>query len=343
MKKQILKLITGIATFALGITPLMPAIQASQPHTVTDMDGQQVKLPPKVNRVADLWHANNEVVLLLGGKKKLVATTPMIKKTPWFKTVDSQITKVKSPFAGQEIQVEELLKTKPDVVIAADPAQIKTAKEAKLPVVNAMFQDFAGLRKSIKLTAQVLGGNAPQVAKQYLKTLDYNIQLVKHNLQKVQSRPTVLHIVGPTDLTKVDGTKTIVDEWIKLAGGKNAIQKSGNMISVTSEELVKANPSVIIIGQTSTKHARQLLTKDARFKNLKAVKNHRVYGNPQGAFPWDRYSGEEALQILWAAKLLHPKQMQKVDLTEETQNFYQKYYHYHLSNQQAHAILAGEE
>ncbi len=342
MKKQVLQAVMGFGALVLGIT-LMSAVHASQTHTVTDMSGRQVKIPRKVNRVADLWHANNEVVLLLGGQKKLVATTPMIKKTPWFKTVDPQITQVKAPFAGQEIQIEELLKTKPDVVIAADPAQIKTAQEAKLPVVNAMFQDFAGLRKSVKLTAQVLGGNAPQVANQYLKTLDRNINLVKQNLNGVQSRPTVLHIVGPTDLTKVDGTKTIVDEWIKLAGGQNAIQKSGNMISVTSEELVKADPAVIIIGQTSTKQARRLLSKDDRFKNLKAVKDHQVYGNPQGAFPWDRYSGEEALQVLWAAKLLHPKQMQKVNMTQETQNFYQKYYHYHLTNQQAHAILAGEK
>lgn len=342
MKKQVLQAVMGLGALILGIT-LMSAAHASQTHTVTDMSGQQVKIPRKVNRVADLWHANNEVVLLLGGQKKLVATTPMIKKNPWFKTVDPQITKVKAPFAGQEIQIEELLKTKPDVVIAADPAQIKTAQKAKLPVVNAMFQDFAGLRKSVKLTAQVLGRNATQVANQYLKTLDRNINLVKQNLNGVQSRPTVLHIVDPTDLTKVDGTKTIVDEWIKLAGGQNAIQKSGNMISVTSEELVKANPAVIIIGQTSTKQARRLLSQDDRFKNLKAVKDHRVYGNPQGAFPWDRYSGEEALQVLWAAKLLHPKQMQKVNMTQETQNFYQKYYHYQLTNQQAHAILAGDK
>ena len=134
---------------------------AASTRTVTDMTGKKVKIPKHVKRVADLWHANNQVVLLLGGQKKLVATTPLIKQQAWFKQVDPSISKVTAPFSGQDIQIESLVKTKPDVVIAADPAQVKEARQAKLPTVNAMYQDFAGLKKSVRLTAKVLGGSAP--------------------------------------------------------------------------------------------------------------------------------------------------------------------------------------
>lgn len=315
---------------------------ARSTKTVTDMDGKKVQIPQKVTRVADLWHANNQVILLLGGQKKIVATTPLIKKQHWFVVVDPAIKKVLSPFAGDQIQVEELLKTKPDVVIAAQPGQLKAARQAKLPTVNAMYNNFSGLKKSVNLTAQVLGGNAPQVAKKYNRLLDHNISYVQQRLAETHRRPTVVHFVNSNDLTKVDGRKTIVDQWIKIAGGKNAISQPGNQITVNNEELLKKDPDVIIVGSCSTKQARAALKNNSQLKDLTAVRKNKVYGNPQGTFPWDRYSAEEALQVLWAAKLLHPAAMRGTNLSDQTKQFYSTYYHYHLSNTQVKQILNGE-
>ena len=46
-------------------------------------------------------------------------------------------------------------------------------------------------------------------------------------------------------------------------------------------------------------------------------KNNRIYANPTGTFPWDRYSAEEALQILWAAQLFHPEQFKDLNMVEK--------------------------
>lgn len=256
MKRQISFIFVLISIIFL--IPITAYAQSTK--TVTDMNGKKVQIPPKVTRVADLWHANNQVVLLLGGQKKIVATTPLIKKQHWFVVVDPAIKKVVSPFAGDQIQVEELLKTKPDVVIAAQPGQLKAARQAKLPAVNAMYNNFSGLKKSVNLTAQVLGGNAPQVAKKYNRLLDHNISYVQQRLSETHRRPTVVHFVNAKDLTKVDGRKTIVDQWIKIAGGKNAISKPGNQITVNNEELLKEDPDVIIVGSCSTKQARAVVS-----------------------------------------------------------------------------------
>ena len=83
------------------------------------MTGEKVKIPKKINRVADLWHANNQVVLLLGGQSKLVATTPLVKKQHWFTVVDPKIAKVAAPLVGNQIQVEELVKTSANKGISA--------------------------------------------------------------------------------------------------------------------------------------------------------------------------------------------------------------------------------
>jgi len=71
------------------------------------------------------------------------------------------------------------------------------------------------------------------------------------------------------------------------------------------------------------------------------VKNNRIYANPTGTFPWDRYSAEEALQILWAAQLFHPERFADVDMITKTQDFYRKYYNYNLSKENAQQILKG--
>lgn len=317
------------------------ATSNSATRTVNDMSGTKVKVPKKVNRVADLWHANNQVVMLLGGQNKLVATTQMIKTQPWFKTVYPGIQKVKAPFSGDTMQIEALMKTKPDVVISSDPEQIKQARNAKIPAVNAMYQNFAGLRRSVNLTADILGGSAPSIAKSYQQDLTHNLEVVSSRLKGVSSRPKVLHIVNPTNLNVVDGKHTIVDEWIRAAGGQNALSQKGNIISVTTEKLAKSNPDVIIVGSTTSSQALKSMKKDPVLSKLSAVKQGHVYGNPQGTFPWDRYSAEEALQILWAAQKLHPAQFKHLNMTRKTQDFYQKYYHYHLTAKQAHLILSG--
>ncbi len=182
--KKLLKL---LAIFLLFSSIISSSAMASSTRTITDMTGEKIKIPKKVNRVADLWHANNQVVLLLGGQNKLVATTPLVKKQHWFTMVDPKIAKVAAPLAGNQIQVEELVKIKPDVVIASDQAQIKESRQAKLPTVNAMYTDFAGLKKSVTLTAEILGGNSPKIARQYNKELTNNINLFKQHLKSRKS------------------------------------------------------------------------------------------------------------------------------------------------------------
>lgn len=83
-------LLTGVVAPVTGITAPTTVSAAAKTKTVTDMTGTKVKVPTKVTRVADLWHASNQVVLLLGGQKKLVATTPMIKQEAGLKPLTQE-------------------------------------------------------------------------------------------------------------------------------------------------------------------------------------------------------------------------------------------------------------
>ncbi len=330
LKKTSLKLTALFAATLLAFS--------AQAKIVTDVDGNQVEIADRVERVADLWHANNQIVLLLGGADKLVATTTAIAANPWFAEVYPNIKNVPVLTNGETIQVEELLSQKPDAVLLSKKSMLNEVNQAGLKGVRVSFQDFDGLKKTVRITAEVLGDKAPAVAESYIKELEDNIQFVESRIKDVkeEQRPTVLHITNGSDLLKIDGGKSMIGEWIRLAGGKSVLPDQANMVTVTMESIVEANPDVIIIGSSGNKSKA-----DPSWQAISAVKNNRIYANPTGTFPWDRYSAEEALQILWAAQLFHPERFADVNMVTKTQDFYQKYYNYNLSKENAQQILKG--
>ncbi|WP_312158411.1 ABC transporter substrate-binding protein, partial [Pantoea piersonii] len=152
-------------------------------------------------------------------------------------------------------------------------------------------------------------------------------------------RPRVLHIQSLHPL-KIDGSQTLIDTWIRLAGGRNAAaQVKGNMKEVSPEQIIAWDPDVIIIGAGAGRLEDSQYA--ALFRGVKAVQQHRVLQNPSGVFPWDRYGTEVALQILWAAKQLHPQLFSQLDIVAATRAFYQRFYDYPLRADEAERILAA--
>lgn len=314
-------------------------------HTITDIGGAQVQLPSEVSRIADLWPANNQVVLMLGGADKLVATTQYVQTLPWFSHIYPGIKDISAPDRfGFDVQLEELQKVKPQVIIVNSKKQAEQVRQGGFTAVQMEFTDYKGLRDVVTMTADILGGKAPDIAKDYITYLDKNISLAEEKTKSLQDadRPKVMHIASGENLLKVDGTKTIIDEWIHYAGGKNAIGQKGRGITLTMEEIIKANPDIIIVGDVNSKAAIEKIKNDPQWSSIKAVQNNRIYSNPVGTFKWDRYSAESALQILWAGKLLQPQLFNDVDLVKETKGFYKTFLHYDLSDTEAQRIIEGE-
>ncbi|MBV7388753.1 ABC transporter substrate-binding protein [Pasteurellaceae bacterium TAE3-ERU1] len=335
----------NLRKWALPLTLALACLPFSlQAKVVEDMKGNKVELPDTIERVADLWHANNQVVLTLGGQNTLVATTTFIQANPWFNLVYPPIAKVPALTNGKDVQLESLLSVQPQVVLTSSQPMAEQVKQAGIPAVLVMFQDFDGLRKSVQITADVLGEKAQKVAKEYIKVLDDNIQYVSDKVSTIseKDRPTVLHIVAGNNLLRVDGGKSMIGDWITTAGGKNALPDQANMADVTMEEIVRVNPDVIIVDNDPKGEGVAKVMSDEVWKSINAVKNGRVYANPLGVFPWDRYSTEEALQVLWAAKVLHPSVFEALDVRAKTKTFYQQFFHFELTDNMLDRMLAGQ-
>ncbi|WP_261561694.1 ABC transporter substrate-binding protein [Frankia tisae] len=319
-------------------------------RTVTDSTGVAVQVPDAVNRIADSWPAHNEVVQMLGGGDKIVATVLTPSSAPWLYTISPALRQAKTVFTSTTANTEELLTTHPDVLFNNTGTQIQAkTTSVGVPTLQLAFQTFDGLKKVVNTTADVLGPAARTQAQRYNAYLDAKLAQIRATSSKIPTgqRPKVLHIYSLNPLV-VDGTDSIIDEWITAAGGRNAAQVKGNVRPTTTEAFASWNPDVIILassaftGNDTGQQTLAKLTADPFWKNQPAVRNHRAYVNPTGGWHWDRYGIEEALQIQWAAKTLHPAEFSELNIVQETRNFFHDFLHYNLTDAQATRIVDAE-
>lgn len=318
-------------------------LNAAEFREIKDISGDIVKVPVNVEKIATLWYANNQIILMLGGADKIIATTDLIKNNKWFAHVYPRILTIPNGVNGKSLQAEELVKLNPDIVIAADKNNKEELVKNGFNVLYPSFTNHADMKKSVSIMAEVIGGDAPKIAKKFNDYFDQNLKTVLSKTSKIAqtNRPKVLHIAEGKNLFKADGQNTIIDEWINVAGGVNAVQAKGNMLELNAEEILNLNPDVIIIGRAKSPKAIEEVYSNKVYADTNAVKNKKVFVNPAGVFSWDRYGAEGALQILWAAKTLHPELFKDIDIAAETKKFYKEFLHYDLNDKEVGYIING--
>ena len=128
------------------------AASAGATQTIKDIKGDTVEVPTEINKIVDLWHAHNQVIMMLGAADKLVGTTEVFKKRPWPNKIYPRLSEVEALVVGTgagEVNYEEALSLQPHVVFASDDGVTATARQQGLSTVNVAFQDYDGLRKDI--------------------------------------------------------------------------------------------------------------------------------------------------------------------------------------------------
>ncbi|AIQ11739.1 ABC transporter substrate-binding protein [Paenibacillus durus] len=331
---------TGTAASPAASPQAASSQTADTGKTITDTDGRQVTIPSQINTIADAWPAHNEVVTILGAGGKIVSTISTPKSVPWLYKVNPQMKNAVTAFTKSEAQMEEVLKNKPDIAFASTGSPlIQPLENAGIPTVTLNFTNFDEMKECFRLTGDILGEDARTRADSFISYLDGKLEQITAVTSKIpeSDKPKVLHIQSLSPL-QVDGKDTMIQNWIEVAGGVNAAQEiSGNMKPVSLEQIVAWNPDYIMIGSglTDTDH----IMDDPAWKTLNAVKNGHVYNNPSGAFLWDRYGAEAALQIQWAAKTLHPDLFPDLNIVQETVSFYKQFLNYDLTNDEAQLII----
>lgn len=290
--------------------------------------------PP--TRIVEGWYAHNATLIMLGAQDHIVATVAKPSIMPWmFKLVPS-LSKAQ-PLEPGNLNGEELLRLDPDLVfVTASGHSADALAKVGLHVVSEGFDRFVGLLECVDGTATLL--QTPLATK---RAQAYRVAFLKAVSQAATNPqgPRVLHIESLKPL-RVDGDQSIIDQWIRSAGGRNAaVGVHGNKQPVSVEQILSWNPDIIIVGANAGDPAQ--LASDGVWSQLAAVKAGRVYRNPAGIFPWDRYSPELLLQVDWARQIVQIGHVDEVGMIAKMQDFYRQFYGITLRAEDAKRMLAA--
>ena len=72
-----------------------------------------------------------------------------------------------------------------------------------------------------------------------------------------------------------------------------------------------------------------------------AVKNDQVYATPSGVFYWDM-GIQKILLVMDMARTLHTDEFKDLDMAQEVMEFYEKFFDYSLTREEAEQILNRE-
>jgi len=311
-------------------------------RTITDMAGNSVTIPANISRIAiTCCGGATHEVMVLGGSDLIVAQ-PAKCVMPQLRVMQPRFGNVIDAGSFDEVNVEEILTLRPDLVIASVTSVKGNARirESGIPVVTVMTGrgNMSLMKREFAMMGEALGRQSDADA--LLAYWDAKLSLVRDRVSQIppNERKRVYYMLGKT--THTNGRAWWGQEYITAAGGINVAEDLGPNRDTSLEQVVKWDPDVIII---SSNEGTFIPVGDVRnnpqLGSIAAVMNNHLYPCPIGSFWWDRPSPEAPLGILWLAKTLYPEHFSDIDMRAETQEFYRTFYHYALTDTEYDAFL----
>jgi iron complex transport system substrate-binding protein len=220
----------------------------------------------------------------------------------------ARVTSIGSTY--DKLNTEAIVALKPDLILAAEitnPDQVKTLQGLGLTVYwlpNPKTYDdlYQNINTVGQITGQIDG------AQKLIDALKTRFATVIDKVKGAATRPTVFYEVDGTDPTKpwTSGPGTFLDTVITLAGGQNVGRVLKDPFGqISSEELIKQNPDIIILGDTLYGVTIDSISQRAGWKSIAAVKNKAIYSFDDNLVSRPGPRLLDGLEQM--AKLLHPE------------------------------------
>lgn len=238
---------------------------------------------------------------------------------------------------------EEVAKLKPDVVVIWDyqPEMGKKLAELGIPSVAIKYGTMEDVQKGIKLVGDITNQQERANALiQYHKDTNSYLKSKESSFAN-KNKPKVLYLRD--EQLQVAAGNSVNQIMIERAGGINAANEiSGQWTKMTMEQIMAANPDVIVISNFSKVLPEDLYTNKfpgQDWSNINAVKNKRVYKAPMGIYRWDAPCVETPLMIKWLGKVLQPEVFTDYDMRSDLKSFYKTFLNYNLNDAELDQIL----
>ena len=362
--KKILVLILMVSIFMLPISGCAqketeqadPGSQ-SNTRTIVDQAGNQVELPEKIERVVitSLWPLPSVYVLFQGSADKLVGMHPAslsAAKYSMLTIVAPEIQDVETGFIQNgELNVEELLKLKPDVVLysATNTSEKEILEKAGIPAIgfSTTIADYNTI-ETINSWVTLLGEVFQQEDKasgitEYGREVYDEVQARVKDLTE-EEKPRVLILFKYSDTQfQTSGSNFFGQFWSEATGAINVASELNGMADINMEQVYEWNPNIIYITNFSQYMPEDFYKNETLdghdWSGVKAVKEQRVYKYPLGMYRWYPPSSDSALSLWFQAKNNHPELFNDIDLEKTVKEYYKKFYNMELTDQEVNKIF----
>lgn len=240
--------------------------------TVTGVDGVKVTVPKTVNSVVCFSREAATVIRELGLASSI-------------KAGDEKTTGV---IVGlTETTLDKVSSFSPDIVFITedyDTSVLDNAGIVYLTIPETLTVN--DIKTMIKLIEKILGVTTESLATK----IDNEMTLAQQTTSTYAKKYTAFIDMG--DL-KTSGKGTYVNEILSAAGCENVFGDKEGFVTVTKDEIISANPSIIF-----TTNKKDILN-DTALKDVDAVKNNRVFSIQEREIAYGSQSIADALSSMF--------------------------------------------
>ncbi len=306
--------ITKTTTMPVTITYTMPV-------RIVDALGREVSFTEPPRRVVSLAPSITEILFALGLDDYIVGVDKYSNYPP--KVVELvKEGKIKIVGGYWNPDIEKIINLKPDLVLASAgvPSHIQLLSKFKELGIKVVYlkadnaQNMYDVFYDIRLVARIF--KVDDRAEKLIDSIEAKINNVTLTLSKANAtRVKVLVLLGPPSWSLwTSGSGTFIDYVITTAGGENIAGKYHGWVQLSYEDILSANPDVIIVTVMGLK-PEEVFSELAKtpLNETNAFKKGNVYvltGEADDLLTRPGPRVGDAVELI--AKILHPELFGKV-------------------------------
>ena len=333
----------------------------SETITITDHNGNVVTLPKKIDRIAvcNVFPLPSVLAVFFGSADKIVAMAPtsmaaaenglLSELYPEILNADT------SAISGADVNVEELMKSDPQVVFySADSVQLgETLTKAGFNAVAISadkwdYDAIETLNQWLILLSVIFPEEANNRAELVRKYSEESMALVEERTKDITSeeKARVFFLFQYNDDSIItSGQRFFGQWWADSIAAENVANEltQNNSVKVTMEQVYAWNPNRILITNFNPSVPEDLYNNTVGnydWSGIDAVQNQKVYKMPLGMYRSYTAGVDTPITLLWLAKTVYPEKFEDVDITEKTIEYYNDVFGITLTKEQAESIFA---
>lgn len=350
--KRIISFLLITVLFISGCTKVEDKkINIQGDNIVVDNLDREIEIPKKIDRIAGLDSLAGELIVMLGGGNRMVATVGGVKSDKLLQKLSPNLEDLAMPVAGGAMNYESMMTLNIDFAfIKKDLYNVdkikEQLKEMNIPFYVMSYDSIDEQKKCISDIGVILGGESKERAEEFIKYYDKSLEFAerKKKLLDKNNYKKVYHSIN--QVARTDRANTLSAEWIDKVGIKNVslgenLRDDGKGVYANLEQIHMWNPEYIIC---NSPEAVKYIKENEQWRGIDAVDNGKVYQMPVGATRWGHPgSAETPLAIYWLGKVVYPELYSDIDLYEEVKYFYKNVLNLDIDEQTYNMIIEGEE